>query len=149
VKLPPPSTSAGAPARLVMRVPAAIADGSGLLVGVVALDAANQVAGSYQGTLTFASSDTAAGLAAPAPLTSGTGLFSATLNSLGSQTITISDGAMTASAQVLVMPPQPTFGRPDFSVAGHAPNTVLHAQIPVRTPAGVLLGFIQLFGPTA
>jgi hypothetical protein len=59
---------------------------------VTAYDAYNNVATGYSGTVTFSSNDTAAGLPADATLTSGTGQFSATLKTLGTNlSITATD----------------------------------------------------------
>src|ERR1700676_5588947 len=62
---------------------------------VTALDASNNVNG-YSGTVHFSSSDGQAVLPTNSTLTSGTGTFSATLKTLGSQTITATD-TVTAS----------------------------------------------------
>ena len=65
---------------------------------VTALDATNNIATGYTGTVHFTSSDGAAGVTLPANsmLTNGVGTFSATLRTAGSQTITATD-TMTAS----------------------------------------------------
>jgi hypothetical protein len=58
---------------------------------VTALDASNLVATGYTGTMYFTSTDSQAVLPATSTLTNGSGLFSATLESAGSQTITATD----------------------------------------------------------
>ncbi|HEX7422200.1 MAG TPA: hypothetical protein VF505_20135 [Thermoanaerobaculia bacterium] len=58
---------------------------------VTALDAFNNVATGYLGTVHFTSSDAAASLPANSTLTNGTGTFSATLQTAGNQTITATD----------------------------------------------------------
>src|SRR6201984_2586486 len=63
---------------------------------VTALDAANNVVARYSGTVHFASTDGQAALPANSTLTNGTGTFSATLKTGGSQTITATD-TVTAS----------------------------------------------------
>ena len=63
---------------------------------VNALDALNNVATSYSGTVHFTSTDAQAMLPANSTLTNGTGAFSATLKTLGGQTITATD-TVTAS----------------------------------------------------
>jgi len=70
--------------------------GSAFNFTVNALDAANNVAPTYSGTIHFTSTDAMASLPANSTLTNGTGNFSATLNTLGSQTITATD-TVTAS----------------------------------------------------
>jgi hypothetical protein len=63
---------------------------------VTALDAANNTASTYSGTAHFTSTDTKAVLPANSTLTNGAGTFSATLNTVGGQTITATD-TVTAS----------------------------------------------------
>ena len=58
---------------------------------VVAVDAANNTAATYSGTVHFTSTDPMAGLPANSALTNGTGNFSATLNTVGGQKITATD----------------------------------------------------------
>jgi hypothetical protein len=60
---------------------------------VTALDSANNVVGTYGGTVGFTSSDAGQQLALPinSTLTNGTGMFSATLVTAGSRTITATD----------------------------------------------------------
>jgi hypothetical protein len=58
---------------------------------VTALDAYGNVATGYSGTVTFSSSDFQAQLPGDSPLTQGTGTFSATLNTVGTQSITATD----------------------------------------------------------
>jgi probable HAF family extracellular repeat protein len=65
--------------------------GSLLRLGVTALDAANNTAPTYSGTVHFTSTDPLASLPANSTLTNSTGNFSATLNTVGSQTITATD----------------------------------------------------------
>jgi len=65
---------------------------------VTALDASNNPAPSYSGTVQFTSSDPAAKLPPNSTLTNGTGSFSATLATAGFQTITATD---TVSASLM------------------------------------------------
>jgi hypothetical protein len=58
---------------------------------VTALDGSNNVVPTYSGTVHFTSTDGASVLPADATLTNGTGTFSATLNTLGPQSITATD----------------------------------------------------------
>ena len=60
-------------------------------VTVNALDAANNVSAGYSGTVHFTSSDAQAKLPADAALAAGTGNFSATLETAGTQTLTATD----------------------------------------------------------
>ena len=61
---------------------------------VIALDPFNNAATGYGGTIYFTSSDSAATVPADSPLLSGTGTFSATLQTLGSQTLAATDAVM-------------------------------------------------------
>jgi len=63
---------------------------------VIALNATNHIVTGYSGTVHFTSTDTAAVLPANSTLTNGTGIFTATLNTAGTQTITATD-TVTAS----------------------------------------------------
>src|SRR3984893_353108 len=58
---------------------------------VTAPDAPNNAAAGYSGTVHFTSTDGQAVLPANSTLTNGTGTFSATLKTVGSQTITATD----------------------------------------------------------
>ena len=64
---------------------------------VSALDANNNLVSTYAGTVHFTSTDTAASLPAASTLTNGSGTFSTTLNTVGSQTITATDTAASIS----------------------------------------------------
>jgi Kelch motif/Galactose oxidase, central domain len=65
-------------------------------ITVLALDGSNNTVSGYSGTVHFTSSDPQAVLSGDSTLTSGTAAFSASLSSLGSQTITATD-TVTAS----------------------------------------------------
>jgi hypothetical protein len=86
--------------------PAAIKVGSAFNFTVQAEDAFNNIVGTYTGTVSFKSSDQAASLPKPYTFTSadkGQHTFSATFNTLGSQTLTATDaGGLTGSAVVTV-----------------------------------------------
>ncbi|HKN70900.1 MAG TPA: FG-GAP-like repeat-containing protein [Terriglobales bacterium] len=87
--------SPGAATSLSVSAPAAAA-GTSFSFTVTALDAWNNVATSYSGTVHFTSTDVQAVLPANSTLPSGTAIFSATLNTDGGQTITATD-TVTAS----------------------------------------------------
>jgi hypothetical protein len=90
-------------------VPPAVAAGITVPVGVVALDAANHPVVNYIGTVHFTSTDSAASLPADYTFTlldHGVHIFPVTLQTAGSQTITVTDAARsstTGSATVLVI----------------------------------------------
>jgi hypothetical protein len=99
---------------LSVGVPAVATLGTPLTVLVTALDASNNPDNSYAGTIHFGCTDPAAMLPAGATLSNGVGSFSVILHTIGSQTITASDGSLTgsastlgASALVFLSPPPP------------------------------------------
>src|SRR5207302_1837496 len=68
------------------------AAGSPVIFTVTALDANNLVANNYTGTVTFSSStDSVAVLPPGAPLAGGSGTFSATFKTAGSETLSATD----------------------------------------------------------
>jgi len=85
------NVSAGAATHYSVSAPGSATAGSAFNVTVTALDAFNNTATGYSGTVHFTSTDGAASLPANSTLTSGTGTFSATLNTAGSRTITATD----------------------------------------------------------
>ena len=76
--------------------PANATAGTAINITVTALTASNATATGYTGTVHFTSSDTQAVLPANSTLTNGVGTFSATLNTVGNQTIGATD-TVTAS----------------------------------------------------
>ena len=76
---------------LTVSAPTSATLGTAFNVTVTALDATNNTATTYSGTVHFASTDGQAMLPANSTLTNGTGNFSATLKTLGSETITATD----------------------------------------------------------
>jgi Bacterial Ig-like domain (group 3) len=77
--------------RLTILAPASANVGGQFQFTVTANDLYGNVATSYTGTVRLTSSDASAVLPVNSTLTNGTGLFSATLNTQGSQTITATD----------------------------------------------------------
>ncbi len=71
--------------------PATATAGTALNFTVTALNATNNAVASYSGTVHLSSTDSQAVLPANATLTNGTGTFSATLKTAGSQTIAATD----------------------------------------------------------
>jgi hypothetical protein len=85
---------------------------------VKALDAFGNTATGYSGTVTFKSSDPQAVLPAPATLTNGSGTFTATLKTAGSQSLTAADttnASLTGNQTGIVVNPAATS---KFVVAG-------------------------------
>ncbi len=69
---------------------------------VTAQDAFGNTTPAFAGTVTFESSDTAATLPAPGMLASGTGSFSVTFATSGTQSVTAKSGALTGTASTTV-----------------------------------------------
>src|SRR5207302_8823703 len=82
---------AGAATHFSVSAPASVASGTAFSFTVTALDASNNTATTYAGTVHFTSSDGSATLPADSTLTSGAGTFSATLRTAGNRTITATD----------------------------------------------------------
>src|SRR5205809_22373 len=88
-----PAIASATKIHFAMSAPATVTTGTAFSFTVTALDQFNNTATDYAGTVHFTSSDGAAVLPANSTLTSGTGTFSATLNTAGSQTLTATDTA--------------------------------------------------------
>jgi hypothetical protein len=106
--------SVGTPANATTGVP--------FQFSVIARDALNNIDTTYSGTVQFTSSDGAATLPADSTLTMGVGTFNATLNSVGSRTITATDTVIPAitgtSSPITVAVPRLTFTVPGSVRAG-------------------------------
>ena len=85
------AVTAVAATHFVVSAPANAITGNGVNFTVTAKDAFNNTAAGYAGTVHFTSTDSAASLPANATLTNGMGVFSVTLKSRGSQTLTATD----------------------------------------------------------
>jgi hypothetical protein len=84
--------------------PSSASAGTAFSFTVSALNEANNTVTSFADTIHFTSTDAAASLPADAVLTNGTGTFSATLNTAGSQTISatdISNNSITGTANAI------------------------------------------------
>src|SRR5204863_4287755 len=81
----------GAATHFTVSAPTTATAGTAFSFTVTALDAQNNVATGYTGTVHFTSSDSQAVLPADTALTNGTRTLSATLKTAGSQTITATD----------------------------------------------------------
>jgi hypothetical protein len=88
--------SAGGATHFTVSAPASATSGTSFSFTVTALDATNNVATGYSGTVHFTSSDGAAILPANSTLASGVGTFSATLATGGNQTLTATDSVTSA-----------------------------------------------------
>jgi subtilisin-like proprotein convertase family protein len=93
--------------RLAVSAPAGATAGAAFNVRVIAQDAYGNTAASYAGTVHLTSSDGQAVLPADASLSNGTGTFTVTLKTAGSESVTATDtvwGTVTGSAPVSVRP---------------------------------------------
>jgi hypothetical protein len=110
---------AGATQLLVSPSAFTASTGTPLSFTVTALDALNNIATSYSGTVHFTSSDGQAVLPGDSTLTNGSGTFSVTLKTSGTQTITATDKAQSSisgtSSSISVSGPATHFS---FSAAG-------------------------------
>ncbi len=87
------TVTAGAATHFTVSAPANVAGGSAFTFTVSALDASNNAATGYSGTVHFTSGDASATVPADAALAGGTGTFSATLRASGNQSLTVTDTA--------------------------------------------------------
>lgn len=81
------TSNAGAATHFKVSSPTTAIAGAAFQFTVTALDAANNTATGYSGTVQFSSTDSNPTLPAPAKLTNGVGTFSATLRTAGKQSI--------------------------------------------------------------
>jgi hypothetical protein len=84
-------TNVGPTTHFVVTAPASATAGAAFNFTVTAQDASNNTATGYAGTVHFTSTDGQAAMPADTTLSSGTGTFSATLKTAGSQTITATE----------------------------------------------------------
>jgi len=81
----------GAATSFTVSAPATVTAGTAFNITVTALDAISNISTGYSGTVHFTSNDGAATLPANSTLTNAVGIFSVTLKTAGSQTITATD----------------------------------------------------------
>jgi hypothetical protein len=121
-------------ATLQLTAPATAAAGSSFSVTVSARDAFNNVATGYTGTVQFSSDDTRATLPGNYTFTAadaGSRVFSATLGTVGTQPLRVTDGTRNASANITVTPGTATrltlTGLPGSVTAGVAASVTVTA----------------------
>ncbi len=111
-----------APTHFSVSAPIFAFPGSAFSFTVSAVDAADNVAPTYSGTAHFTSSDPLGSLPANSALSNGSGNFSATLNTLGSQSITATDtvsGSINGTSNSInVSPLKITSGSPPNGTVG-------------------------------
>jgi hypothetical protein len=116
------SVSAATASHFVVTAPGSVSRGVGFSFTVAAEDVYNNTATSYAGTVTFSSSDSLATVPGPSTLNAGVGSFSATLGTLGAQTLTATDVITGTSGTITVNRPPATHfafsGAPASNTAG-------------------------------
>jgi hypothetical protein len=122
------SLPGGAATHFTVSAPASATAGVAFNFTVTAFDVFNNIATGYGGTVHFTSTDAQATLPADSSLTNGTGTFSATLRTSGSQTITAVD---TVNASIIGT----------FNI-----DIVEISKVPTITECGILTMFILLGG---
>jgi hypothetical protein len=116
----------GAGEHFDLSLPTNVTAGTSFSYTVTAVNANGATDTSYAGTVNFSSSDSQAAIPAPATLSGGTGVFTATLKTAGSQTLTAVDLANStiagASGTIIVSPAalaQFTIKTPNATTAGN------------------------------
>ena len=143
------NTAAGA-THFVVSAPATATAGTAFNFTVTALDQFNNTATGYSGTAHFTSTDAQAVLPANSTLTNGVGTFSATLKTVGSQTLTATDtvtasitgtsGAVTVSAAAAT---HYSVSAPASAIAGTAFNFTVTALDPFNNTATGYAGTVH------
>ncbi|HYV34918.1 MAG TPA: hypothetical protein VE988_04385, partial [Gemmataceae bacterium] len=115
--------------------PSAVSAGSAFNFSVTAFDQFGNTATAYTGTLHFTSSDSAATLPPDGTLISGVGIFSATLRSAITRTLTVADtvasNLMSDSSPITVSPGVATH----FSLLATPPNVPPNASVTIVVAA--------------
>jgi hypothetical protein len=128
----PVMVSPGPATHFAVPAPASATAGTAFSIAVTALDAYDNTATGYSGTVHFTSTDGTATMPADATLTNGAGTFSATLNTAGAQTITATDtvtaAISTTSGSITVGPGSAA----RFSISASTPATA-GTQLPMLT----------------
>ena len=139
------AVSAAAASDLSVTVQAAATAGVPLNVVVTAIDAYDNTATGYAGTVQITSTDGAAVLPAGNTLTNGVGTFPVTLNTLGNQTVTATDSvnnAITGTSNSIAVSNLPPAPATHFSVS--APATAI-----AGTPISVTVTALDAANGTA
>jgi hypothetical protein len=127
------------PTQLMVSTPASAAVGQAFNATVTALDANNNVAANYSGTIQFTSSDPAAVLPPNSKFVNGTGVFSVTLNTATAQILTVTDTlqpAVTATSNTIAVytPPTTLWVIPN----GSQSNATASAGVPITVTVNAL-----------
>jgi hypothetical protein len=142
--------SASTATHLVVTAPASAPPGISFGFTVTAEDQFNNTAPSYGGTVQFSSSDAGVGAGVPAPsaLAGGVGTFSATLATLGIQTLSATDTvSATISGSTIItvfgeLPSHFAILAPSAATAGAAITFTVIAETAANTPDAVYTGTV-------
>src|SRR5207253_2965328 len=143
------AVSAAAATHFSVSAPSSATAGSAFSFTVTAQDQFNNTATGYAGTVHFTSSDGQAVLPSNSTLTNGTGTFSATLKTAGSQTITATDTVTSSitdtSNGINVTAPATHFvvSAPASVTAGGAFNFTVTALDSINNPATGYTGTVH------
>jgi hypothetical protein len=150
-------TPSGLTVTPLLPAPGVAITGTGITVSVTALDSWNNTATGYSGVAQLTSSDTAASISGSHALTAGVGTFTATLNTMGGQTLTASDTvatSITGSAGVAVrdlvvttLTPTTTGFTAVFSKTINNPSGPNAINLYDSADAGYGAADVTLFGP--
>jgi hypothetical protein len=155
--------SAGPPAPPIPRVadhflitaPASVNPGIAFNFSATALDDSNNKVTGYSGTVHFSSTDAQAVLPADSTLSKGTMMFSATLKTLGAQTITASDTATaitgTFGSIAVSITQFQTTGNMEVARVSHTATLLNDGEVLIAggTDGNVILSSAELFNPTS
>src|SRR6266704_2095084 len=129
------AVNAGGATHFSVNAPSSATAGAAFSFTVAALDASNNPATGYSGTVHFSSSDGAVTLPVDSTLSSGTGTFSATLKTAGSRTITATDtvsSSITGTSGAITVSPAAathfTLAAPASATSGVAFSFTVTAQ---------------------
>ena len=137
---------------LVITAPATATAGNALSITVTAQNPSHSTVTNFTGTVHFSSTDAQAVLPADATLTNGVGIFSATLKTAGSQTLTVTDtgssGLTVTSSAITISPTAASrfaaIGIPATIAAGSPIAMTLFAQDQYGNTATSYAGTVKL-----
>jgi hypothetical protein len=125
--------------RLLITAPLTATPGSSFSFTVTAVDQYGNIATGYRGTVAFASTDPRASLPANytfLPSDNGVRSFQATFNTVGSQTLRVSDTVMSSLTSTVTL---------TVSGKGSTPDSVANRSLP-RIPPGAQIGALRAQG---
>lgn len=143
------TVNAGPLSRLAVSAPSTAGAGTSFIFSVTAQDAEGNTETSNHDAITFSSSDSSASLPIGSTLSNGVGSFQATLNTFGTQTITVNDATaavMGTSGQISVSaataPQMSATFRPSTVAVGGTSSTTL--SVTITNPNAIALSGISV-----